>query len=143
MLFLNDDFGGILCLPAKKSCIFFAIYMALLVACNICHIVAYFRVTRNDLTGNNCSDTIINEIMRKGFEDITTNIRYIKINFISDLSLFLVNFLAMIIELILDKFKILVPKDKNMDKENDDDEEKNEELQAEIPLSTYYNSNNN
>ena len=61
----------------KKKCIFFSAFMTILGICTICHTVAYIRVTKNDLTGYNCSDPIINEIMRKGFEDITTNIYYI------------------------------------------------------------------
>ena len=122
--------------------------MVLLGVCNICHIVAYVRVTRNDLTGYNCSDSIINEIMRKGFEDITTNIIYIKVNFFLDLILFLANCLAMIIGLILEKLNILIPKenepkDEKMNEKNDDTKEKSEEKPTEIPLNNYYPSPDN
>ena len=138
-----DDY----CISPKKKCIFFSIYMALLSSCTICHIIAYVRVIKNDLTGYNCSDRIINEIMRKGFEDITYNILYIKINFFLDLCLFIANCLALIIGLIWEKSKSIIPEYQEHENKNDKNEEnsekninkeKSEQKSAEIPLSTYY-----
>ena len=49
-------------------CIFYSIFMALLFCCFICQAVFYSRVASNDLTGYDCSDSITNEIIRKGFD---------------------------------------------------------------------------
>ena len=128
----------------KIECFFYCVYMVLLVGCNICHIVAYVRMTRNDLSTYNCSDPIINEIMRKGFEDILINIRYIKINLILDSCLFLGNLLALLMAPILEKFSAEdEPEDEKEDEEIDDNEEKSEEKKAEIPLSSSYPSSGN
>ena len=101
-------------------------------------------MTRNDLSTYNCSDPIINEIMRKGFEDILINIRYIKINLILDSCLFLGNLLALLMAPILEKFSAEdEPEDEKEDEEIDDNEEKSEEKKAEIPLNTPYPSSDN
>ena len=61
----------------KINFIFFIAFTGFLTACLICHIVAFVRITKYDLTDYNCSDLITNEIIRKGMEKNRLNVIYI------------------------------------------------------------------
>ena len=78
--------------------------MAIFLSCFICHIVYFVRVSKNDISGYNCSDDITNEVIKKGIKDSTRNIIYIKVNFYLDLVLVLGNILEVIINIIIDKY---------------------------------------
>ena len=125
------------------NCIVYLIYIGMLLSCFICHIVYFVRVSKNDISGYNCSDDITNEIIRKGIEDSTRNIIYIKVNFYLELALFVGNVLAVIINIIMDKCKgnSVVENDKSENNKINNDinekaETKNNE-NNEIPLVTY------
>ena len=125
------------------NCVIYLIYMGMFLSCFICHIVYFVRVSKNDISGYNCSDDITNEIIRKGIEDSTRNIMYIKVNFYLELALFVGNVLAVIINVIMDKCKgnSVVENDKSeKSKINNDINEKAETKNNEsneIPLVTY------
>ena len=81
----------------KINLIFLTFFTGFLTACFICHIVAFVRITKYDLTDYNCSDLITNETIRKGLEKNKPNVIYIKISFYLDLFLFIINCLGMLI----------------------------------------------
>ena len=63
-------------------CIFYCIYMAMFISCFICQIVFFYRIKKYNITGYNCSDSMTNELIRKGTEDNEKQILYITINFL-------------------------------------------------------------
>ena len=134
----EDDFYE-LCSPIFYS-ISYLVYIVIILSCFICYTVFFARVVNNDLTGYNCSDTITNEVIRKGFEDSANNIYYIKINYYLELVCIVINILAIFIAYYLDKKKKAEPvksKEESKEKENDDFNEKAETKTSEVPLMTY------
>jgi len=67
-----------------------------------CHIIAYIKLKESDYSNYNCSDSIINEIIRKGNENNKKVMVYNKISFYIDAIIIAGNFLGFIIGLILD-----------------------------------------
>ena len=137
-LCIKDDIYE-LCHPIVH-CITYLAYIGILLSCFICHTVFFARVVNNDLTGYNCSDTITNEVIRKGFEDSTNNFYYIKINYYLELVCLVINVLAVFIAYYLDKNKNAKPsryEENNGGRENADINEKDKIKTNEIPLITY------
>ena len=124
------------------NCIVYLIYLGMLLSCFICHIVYFVRVSKNDISGYNCSDDITNEVIKKGIKDSTRNIIYIKVNFYLELVLVVGNVLAVIMNVIIDKYteKSHGESDKSeKSKTSNDINEKTETKSNEVPLVTYPN----
>ena len=117
----------------KINFIFFIAFTGFLTACFICHIVAFVRITKYDLTDYNCSDLITNEVIRKGMEKNRPNVIYIKISFYLDLFLFVINCLGVLIGIILEILGKCISS--NSVEINENKKEKND---SEIPLNNYY-----
>ena len=49
------------------------------ISCFICQIVFFYRIKKYNITGYNCSDSITNELIRKGTADNEKQILYITI----------------------------------------------------------------
>ena len=141
----KDDEG---ILTIRVNCIFYSIFMAMLFCCFICQAVFYSRVASNDLTGYDCSDPITNEIIRKGFEATSKNIRYIRINFYLELALFAGNCIVFLIGFIrqVKETGYQNPQAKSSQTIKEKSYEKNDINQnpeanaSEIPLNTYYSN---
>ena len=73
----------------------------MLIPCFICHIVYLYRIEKSNIAGYNCSDSITNELIRKGTEDNSKMIIYIKINLYLDLFQIALNCLVILIGLCL------------------------------------------
>ena len=122
--------------------------MGMLIPCFICHIVYLYRIEKSNIAGYNCSDSITNELIRKGTEDNSKMIIYIKINIFLDVFQIAFNCFVILIGLCLmvyDKLKgNYDEKLKEVDQSQDECNEKNdtnqnsEENNLEIPI----NSNN-
>ena len=139
-------------IPPWLNCIFYSIFMAMLFCCFVCQAVFYSRIASNDLTGYDCSDDITNEIIKKGFEDSSRNILYIRINFYLELCLFGGNIIAILVGYIMSIFGDCLSnnvsnhdsepkssKTRNEKSNEKSDINENPETKAsEIPLNTYY-----
>ena len=139
-------------IPEKVHCTLYSIYMGLLFSCFICHIVFYYRLTKNDLTGYNCSDVITNEILRIGFEGSNRNIYFIKVNYYLELVLVLGNVIMVLIISIWEGIenclllKNLNSNEESKEKEENEEPDNNENSEtntAQIPLNKDYPSPNN
>ena len=148
-------------IPEKAHCALYSIYMGLLFSCFICHIVFYYRLTKNDLTGYNCSDVITNEILRIGFEGSNRNIYFIKVNYYLELVLVLGNVIMVLIISIWEGIenclllKNLNSNEESKEKEENEEKKENEENEepdnnensetntAQIPLNKDYPGPNN
>ena len=116
----------------KINLIFLTFFTGFLTACFICHIVAFVRITKYDLTDYNCSDLITNETIRKGLEKNKPNVIYIKISFYLDLFLFIINCLGVLIGIILEILR------KCFSSNSVENENKKEKNNSEIPLKNDY-----
>ena len=127
----------------KGHCIYFSIFMSYLICCSICHIIAFFLVTKYDITGYDCSDPITNEIIRKENVNSAQNIIYIKVHFYLDLVLLGISCFFLIIGFLFEKlgicsstkFEIIEKLEVEIEKDINKDKEQNV---AEIPLNTHY-----
>ena len=118
----------------------------MLIPCFICHIVYLYRIEKSNIAGYNCSDSITNELIRKGTEDNSKMIIYIKINLYLDVFQIALNCLVILIGLCLmvyDKLKgNYDEKLKEVDQSQDECNEKNdtnqnsEENNLEIPINS-------
>ena len=118
----------------------------MLIPCFICHIVYLYRIEKSNIAGYNCSDSITNELIRKGTEDNSKMIIYIKINLYLDVFQITLNCLVILIGLCLmvyDKLKgNYDEKLKEVDQSQDECNEKNDtnqnsdENNLEIPINS-------
>ena len=118
----------------------------MLIPCFICHIVYLYRIEKSNIAGYNCSDSITNELIRKGTEDNSKIIIYIKINLYLDVFQITLNCLVILIGLCLmvyDKLKgNYDEKLKEVDQSQDECNEKNDtnqnsdENNLEIPINS-------
>ena len=118
----------------------------MLIPCFICHIVYLYRIEKSNIAGYNCSDSITNELIRKGTEDNSKIIIYIKINLYLDVFQITLNCLVILIGLCLmvyDKLKgNYDEKLKEVDQSQDECNKKNdtnqnsEENNLEIPINS-------
>ena len=118
----------------------------MLIPCFICHIVYLYRIEKSNIAGYNCSDSITNELIRKGTEDNSEMIIYIKINIFLDVFQIALNCFVILIGLCLmvyDKLKgNYDEKLKEVDQSQDECNEKNdtnqnsEENNLEIPINS-------
>ena len=118
----------------------------MIIPCFICHIVYLYRIEKSNIAGYNCSDSITNELIRKGTEDNSKMIIYIKINLYLDVFQIALNCLVILIGLCLmvyDKLKgNYDEKLKEVDQSQDECNEKNdtnqnsEENNLEIPINS-------
>ena len=118
----------------------------MLIPCFICHIVYLYRIEKSNIAGYNCSDSITNELIRKGTEDNSKMIIYIKINLYLDVFQITLNCLVILIGLCLmvyDKLKgNYDEKLKELDQSQDECNEKNDtnqnsdENNLEIPINS-------
>ena len=97
----------------KLNCFGYCIYMAMIISCFICHIVFFYRLNKYDVTGYNCSDSITNELIRKGTEDNYKLILYVTINFYLDVFIVGINCLIILITLVFCLIKPCVNDPKN------------------------------
>ena len=139
LVIVEDEFFG------KISCILFSIYIGMLTSCFICNIVFFYRIKKYNISGYDCSDSITNELIRKGTEDNYKQILYISINFYLDIFQIVFNCLAMLIGLILMIIYKLNAKHyelKELEKSNkvktNDKSENFEQNYPDIPLNTFY-----
>ena len=95
------------------SIVLYCICMALVIPCFICHIVFIYRLNKYDATGYNCSDSITNELIRKGTEDNYKLILYVTINFYLDVFIVGINCLIILITLVFCLIKPCVNDPKN------------------------------
>ena len=118
----------------------------MLIPCFICHIVYLYRIEKSNIAGYNCSDSITNELIRKGTEDNSKIIIYIKINLYLDVFQIALNCLVILIGLcfmVYDKLKgNYDEKLKEVDQSQDECNEKNDtnqnsdENNLEIPINS-------
>ena len=83
----------------------FIIYMIIVSGCFCFHVIAYINLIKNDYSYYNCSDSITNEIIRKGNENNRNKIKYNMITTFADGIIIAGNLIALIIGLIWDKIE--------------------------------------
>ena len=133
-------------------CCLYGILIAIFVTCFIFHILLFDGIKSYNIPDYNCSDPITNELIRKGNEDNSKNILYIKINFYADIFHNAINCFAILISLILALFDKLLencqgPKEVYKSDENYNHEENNtgqnyEQDYPENPLIINYPESN-
>ena len=125
------------------NCVCYCIYLALIISCLISHIVFLPRITKYDISGYDCSDSITNEFIRKENEDNAKQVRYIQSNFYIDVFQIVANCVILIVGLVLNKTGGIKEEDREKRIEQYMDEIKRNkdifenENDAEIPLNTY------
>ena len=83
----------------------FIIYMIIISGFFCLHVIAYINLIKNDYSYYNCSDSITNEIIRKGNENNRNKIKYNMITTFADGIIIVGNLIALIIGLIWDKIE--------------------------------------
>ena len=61
-------------------CFLYFVYIGYILSSFIFNTWCFVRIINNDVSGYNCSDTITNEVIRKGFNDSANNCYYIILN---------------------------------------------------------------
>ena len=80
----------------------YLLYIIIICCFLSCHTIAYIKMRESDYSNYNCSDSIINEIIKKGNENNKKVMAYNLISFYIDAIIIAGNFLGFIIGLILD-----------------------------------------
>ena len=100
------------------------------------HIIAYNKMIENDYSNYNCSDSITNEIIKKGNENNKKAMKYAKISLYTDMIMAVGNFIVFVIGLIwhfIDKYKeyleLYGDEDKDECNKNSQEDEYNENSQ--------------
>ena len=103
---------------------FFIIYIVAIIGCFSYHIIAYRNMVKNDYSYYNCSDSITNEIIKKGNENNKKLMKYNMICTFLDGIIIAGNLIAVIIGLILDRI------DKNKENKSNSDCKNSEEIET-------------
>ena len=119
----------------------------MIIAYFICQIVFFYRIKKYNITNYDCSDSITNELIRKGIEDDSKQIKYITINICLDIFQVVINILGVIAGFILTFIDKSKEKQwiKEREKQREDKVKKKRDVNknskqnySEIPLNTYY-----
>ena len=136
-------------LPPFVMFILYCIYMAGFIPCFICHIIYYYKLINYNIERYDCSDSITNELIRKGIEDNNKQVLYATINFYLDVFQTVNNCLFIPIFIILMRIDKLKGKYNKQKEEPSDDiynepiynEENEKSNYPKIPLITNYPDN--
>ena len=128
--------------------VFYCIYMGMLISCFICQIVFFYRIKKYNLAGYDCSDSITNELIKKGTEENAKQIIYITVNFYLNVFHVAINCIIVLVGLVLmgidklnwnsDEQEENKEQSEDKDNEKSDINQNSEQNNPEIPLNTYY-----
>ena len=96
----------------------YCICMGIVIPCFICNIVFFYRLKKYDVTGYNYSDSITNELIRKGTEDNDKQVLFVTINFYLDVFIVGINCLIILISFVLSLIDCCVTKYQNKRESN-------------------------